>query len=118
MIQIHIIRDKSGIVREYEIKGHAGSNRRGRDIVCAAVSVISYMGVNALEELAGIKLYGKDIGGFVEKDGYMKCVLPLDIDPDKMQTVKVILDTMVVGFRQLVETPDYKRYISISDEEV
>ncbi|HOV27160.1 MAG TPA: ribosomal-processing cysteine protease Prp [Pseudobacteroides sp.] len=118
MIQIHIIRDKSGIVREYEVRGHAGSDEYGRDIVCAAVSVIAYMGVNALDELAGIKLYDKGTGEFVERDGYMRCVLPLDIDPDKMQTVKVILDTMVVGFKQLVETPDYKRYISISDEEV
>jgi len=113
MIQIRIIRDKSGIVREYEIKGHAGSDKRGRDIVCAAVSVVAYMGVNALDELAGIKL--NDTNGFIEKDGYMKCVLPLDIDPDKKQTVKVILDTMVVGFKQLIESPDYRRYISISD---
>lgn len=118
MIKIHIVRDKEGLVREYTIKGHAGAGKHGQDIVCAAVSVIAYMGVNALEELAGIVLYEDDSEGFIEKDGYMKCVLPYNIDPEKKQTVKVILDTMVVGFNQLIQTPDYRRYISILDEEV
>jgi uncharacterized protein YsxB (DUF464 family) len=119
MVRIHIVRDKEGFVREYTVKGHAGAGKHGQDIVCAAVSVIAYMGVNALEEVAGIVLYSDDGSkGFIEKNGYMRCVLPHEIDPAKKQTVKIILDTMVVGFNQLIETPDYRRYISILDEEV
>lgn len=119
MVRVHIVRDKEGLVREYEIKGHARSGKHGQDIVCAAVSVIAYTSINALDELAGIKLYEDDgTNRFIEKDGYMKCVLPCDIDPEKKQTVKVILDTMAVGFKQLIETPEYRRYVSILDEEV
>ncbi|MDP4182535.1 MAG: ribosomal-processing cysteine protease Prp [Bacillota bacterium] len=116
MVNINIVRDNEGFIREYTVEGHAGADESGNDIVCASVSVIAYTGANALEVLAGIKLENTD--ALIIEDGYMKCVLPIDIDPDKKQTIKIILETMVIGFRQLIETPEYSEYISILDEEV
>jgi len=119
MINIHIVRDKERFIREYTVKGHAYAGDPGNDIVCAAVSAIAYTGANALEELAGIRLIdGKGPKVLTIKDGYMKCVLPYEIDPDKKNTIKIILETMVVGFKQLLLTPTNKKYISILDEEV
>lgn len=116
MVKVNVVRDNSGFIWEYTVKGHAESGEYGQDIVCASVSVIAYTGANALEELAGIKL--ENTRYFTVKDGYMKCVIPSDIPEEKKNTVKIILDTIVVGFKQLEYTPSYKKYISILDEEV
>ena len=39
----------------FECRGHAGFDRAGRDIVCAAVSVLTTTCVNALETVAGVR---------------------------------------------------------------
>lgn len=111
MIKVHIVRDKEGFIWEFTVEGHAGAARTGRDIVCAAVSAIAYTGLGALQELAGIENY-------VERDGYIKCNIPSDIAQEKKPMVKIILDTMAIGLKQIRYTPSYKRYISILDEEV
>ncbi|MCX7709919.1 MAG: ribosomal-processing cysteine protease Prp [Clostridia bacterium] len=112
MVHVHIIRDSERLIREYTVEGHADAGRKGHDIVCASVSAIAYTGVNALEEIAGIR------DCYVERDGYMKCVLPLDIPEDIKITVKIIMETVAVGFKQIQYTPEYRRFISILDEEV
>jgi uncharacterized protein YsxB (DUF464 family) len=116
MVRVHVVRDKTGFIREYTVEGHAESGKPGKDIVCASVSAIAYTGANALEELAGIKL--ENTRYLTVRNGYMKCVIPSDIPEEKKNTVKIILDTIVVGFQQLEYTPAYKKYISILDEEV
>lgn len=119
MISISIVRDKEGFIWEYTVEGHAGAGEPGNDIVCAAVSAIAYTGVNALEEIAGIKLTSKKGPKVLtEKSGFMKCVIPIDIAEDKKNTVRIILETTVVGFKQIKCTPLYKKYIAILDEEV
>ncbi|MDF2524902.1 MAG: cysteine protease [Clostridiales bacterium] len=111
MIKIHIIRDKSGFIWQFEVKGHAGYSKPGTvDIVCAAVSVTAYTAVGSLDELAGIK------GCFKEKDGYMLCSIPSDIPSDKKQTVGIILETTLVGFKQI--EMEYRRYVTVLEEEV
>lgn len=111
MIKVHIVRDNQGFIWEFSVKGHAGAGRLGRDIVCAGVSAIVYTALGGLQELA-------DIESYIEKDGLIKCSIPTDIAKEKKPVVKVILDTMAIGLKQLRYTPSYKRYISILDEEV
>lgn len=119
MVKIHIVRDKTGFIWEYTVEGHAYAGEPGKDLVCAAVSAIAYTGANALEELAGIKLKARNGSKVLtEKPGYLKCVIPHDITEDKKSMVKVILETVRVGFEQIKYTPSYKKYISILDEEV
>ncbi|MDP4094090.1 MAG: ribosomal-processing cysteine protease Prp [Bacillota bacterium] len=109
MINISIVRDKKGFIWEFTVKGHAGYGKYGSDIVCAAVSVVAYTAIGALDELAGIKNYS-------EKDGYMKCSIPLDIPEDKKQTAGIILETMAIGFKQVRNA--YGKYVSVLEEEV
>lgn len=110
MIKVHIIRDKSGFIWQFEVKGHAGYSEPGEDIVCAAVSVTAYNAVGALDELAGLKEC------YREKDGYMFCSIPTDISEDKKQTVRIILETTVIGFKQI--EMEYGRYVAVLEEEV
>lgn len=112
MIEISIIRDKQGYIREFTVLGHAGAGESGNDIVCAAVSAIAYTALNALEEIAGIK------NCYTIKDGYIKCSLPINISDDKKKTAKIIMDTIAVGFKQIEYTDEYKSYVSVLEEEV
>lgn len=41
MIRVKIERDSMGRVQGFEATGHAGAGPRGKDIVCAAVSVLT-----------------------------------------------------------------------------
>ena len=109
MINIHIVRDTDGFIWEFTVKGHAGAGRYGYDIVCSAVSVLAYTAVGALEEMIGIKNY-------IEKDGYMKCAIPCDLADDKKVKVRIILETIVTGFKQV--RLSYKKYVTVLDEEV
>ncbi len=109
MITINIVRDKSGFIWQYIVEGHAGFAEEGRDIICSAVSTVAYTGINALDELVGIKNYGIE-------NGYMICSVPTDISPELKEKVSIILETIVVGFRQLQLT--YEDYVSVLDEEV
>jgi uncharacterized protein len=109
MIQVIIIRDNEGVIREFSVNGHAGFAESGSDIVCAAVSAVAYTAVGALEELVGIRRYE-------EKEGYMKFSLPLDISREKFETAGIILETAAIGFKQI--EMQYGEYIEVSDEEV
>ncbi len=109
MININIVRDESGFIWQYIVEGHAGFAESGRDIICSAVSVVAYTGINALEELVGIKSYGIE-------NGYMICSVPTDIPEELKEKVRTILETIVVGFKQLQLT--YEDYVSVLDEEV
>ena len=109
MININIVRDKECFVQEFTVKGHADSVRSGRDIVCAAVSAITYTALGALDELTGIRHY-------TEEYGYIRCNMPLDVFGDNKYRAQIILDAMVIGFKQ-VEL-QYKKYVSVMDEEV
>lgn len=110
MVKISIVRDSSGFIWQMSLEGHAGHNRRGKDIVCAAVSVTAYTAVGALEELAGIS------GCFTDSDGFFFCSIPQDITEKQKQIVRIILDTTAVGFKQ-VEL-EYPKHVSVLEEEV
>lgn len=109
MIKISVVRDKQRFIWEFTVRGHARFAKSGSDIVCSAVSALAYTAAGALEELAGINSY-------IEKDGYMKCVIPSDIHEDKKVVVKIILDTIVLGFKQIEHS--YRKYVSVLEEEV
>lgn len=109
MITINVVRDESGFIWQYIVEGHAGAGEAGNDLVCCAVSTVAYMGINALDELVNIKSYGIE-------DGYMVCSIPADIPVHLKDKVRIILETIVVGFKQL--QLDNEDYVSVLDEEV
>jgi len=109
MIRVKILRDKEGFIWSFTIKGHAGYKKSGEDIVCAGVSAVAYTAIGALHEMAGIS-------DFVEKDGYMKCNIPNNINDDLKQTVRIILETMVIGLKQIENS--YSKYVIVEEQEV
>lgn len=92
-----------GVLTGFMCKGHAGFARAGKDIVCAAVSVLSTTCANALESVAGVT-------PVIEvDDGYMKVVLPEGCDS---RDARVILRTFEQGVRDIEAS--YPKYIHIT----
>ncbi len=92
-----------GILTGFMCKGHAGYARAGKDIVCAAVSILSTTCANALESVAGIA------PEIEVDDGYMKVSLPEGCDN---RDALVILRTFEQGVRDIEAS--YPKYIHIT----
>jgi uncharacterized protein YsxB (DUF464 family) len=87
-----------GRVRRIRVEGHAGFGRRGKDIVCAAISVTAYTAAGAIAELAGAA------DCYVEREAFFEVGLwdaQLLQDADRMRTAEVIMETACVGYRQI-----------------
>ena len=54
MIVAKIYRDKDNYIKKYTIEGHANYDDYGRDIVCAAISVLSQTTLLSLVEVCGV----------------------------------------------------------------
>lgn len=106
MIKIKVLRGLDGFIWELTIKGHSGFGQQGEDIVCAGVSAIAYTAIGALAELADIKNY-------TEKEGYMICKIPEDVKEDLKPCIRIILETVVIGLRQIENV--YKDYVVIEE---
>jgi len=112
MIEVVIKKNSSGCFRGFEVKGHAGYDDYGRDIVCAAASVTAYTTAGALEDIAGIK------GCYSEKSGLFVINLPDEerMTAEQRNTADIILKTAEIGFRQIEYS--YPEFLSVTEKEV
>lgn len=108
MIKILVLRSNHDLVG-FEVKGHAGYDEYGKDIVCAAVSAVAVGGLNAVAHY-----YHNDLSRFQAemKEGYTFLKI-FDKNEQKIQTV---LETLVIQFRTIEET--YSKYIQVMEQEV
>lgn len=110
MVNVKIVRENSGFIKEISIKGHSGYAKHGSDIICAAISVTGYTAVGALEELAEIKAMNKEV------DGFMTISIPEGITENQKQIAQIILETTVIGLKQI--EMEYSKYLKVLDREV
>ena len=62
MIEVNYLENNS-VISKLEISGHANFDKKGKDIVCSAVSAIGVGGINALTNIDKIEV--------VIKEGYI-----------------------------------------------
>lgn len=99
-VQLH-----EGLIKELEVKGHAGYAESGKDLVCAGVSCIMYGTYNALVELS------KDGFSYKLDDGYFK------INTEKTDTVtQTVLKTALVQLETMHTS--YANYMKMKKTEV
>lgn len=79
----------------FEVRGHAGYADAGEDIVCAGVSAVLQTAALALEQLFSVKPH------LVVKPGHMVCRLPDYHDPMERLRAKTILQTAILGCRNI-----------------
>ena len=111
MIKVMIKKDQAGSIRGFEVSGHSGYAKAGKDIICSAVSVTAYTAAGALEDLAGLG------GCYSESDGHMVLHLPDTMPEQQKSTAAVILETTAIGFKQ-IELSYGNKYVLVLEEEV
>ena len=109
MTKIIFSKDQNSNIKQFICKGHAEFGKYGKDIICAAVSVLVINTINSLDELCHLKM---DVTTDVET-GYIKCVLPDVLD----EKSKVLLDALVLGLTS-VESQYGEKFCKVEFEEV
>jgi uncharacterized protein YsxB (DUF464 family) len=100
MIRAFVVLGAGGKLLSFAAKGHALDGERGRDIVCAAFSVLARTAYRALEALPGIELRG----AAVERGNMSFEVVK---EADSVERASGIADCLVVGIGDLAqEHPD------------
>lgn len=99
MISINIYEDdESGILTKFTVQGHAGYAARGHDIVCAAVSALTYATIEALQSRFRV-----DVN---ECEGFISCRI---IMPDSASNL--LVKAFKEGARMLSQ--QYTDYVNL-----
>jgi uncharacterized protein YsxB (DUF464 family) len=95
MIQIALQSSRQGWIQEFTVKGHAGYDEPGKDIVCAAVSAVVQTAVIGLTDVAGVH------PEHTQHKGLLHCALPDDMSKEQKKAAGVILQTMLAGLQSI-----------------
>ncbi len=110
MTKAVIHRLKSGEIKGFSIKGHAGAEKNGEyDMVCAAISAVAYTALGGLDELCGVNTYS-------ESSGNLKMALPDNMTSEAWTKAQIILETMEIGLKQIEN--QHSRHIQVRFKEV
>lgn len=108
MIKVHVKRRASGDIELITIDGHAGFADPGQDIVCAAVSGISFGTINAIDMLLGVELPVEQ-----GENGFLRCSSPV-YQPEVQEKVQLLLDGMIASLQSVAI--EYGKFIKIHDQ--
>ncbi|MBD5086245.1 MAG: ribosomal-processing cysteine protease Prp [Clostridiales bacterium] len=98
MTKVKVTKQDNSIVK-IECDGHTGYGVEGEDIVCSALSSIVQTAVLGLFGVAGANVdFTTDA-----KRGYLRAVLPQNLDSATRHDCDVILNTMLLGIADLHE---------------
>lgn len=110
MIHFTIYRKSTGHITAFKLSGHAESGPKGHDLVCAAVSAVSFGAVNAVIKLCEIEPV-IDQGA---EGGFLAVTLPGEINEDKVNRASLLLEGMFVSLETIQR--DYGQYITITEK--
>ncbi len=109
MTTICIRKSVNGEYKSFTCKGHSGFARSGKDIVCAAISILVINTINSMEELTGEEM---DITTD-EKAGLIDCKFCKELTEEG----KLLMNSMILGLSN-VEKQYGKKYLVLKFEEV
>ena len=109
MVKTTIIKDSSSGYRGFRFIGHAGYDEYGKDIVCAAASVLAQNTVNSIETFTEDKFRCQ----VDEKKG----MLTFRFTGSVSEESKLLMDSMVLGLTD-VKNQYGRKYLKLQFEEV
>lgn len=115
MILAKIFKNDLGHIMKYTVSGHANFKSHGDDIVCSAVSVLSYTALNALIEVCGLN-ENEILYTIEENSGYLEVILPKVIDKLILDKTQIVLKTLELGIKSVIES--YPKYVTLEYGEV
>ncbi len=111
---IALIKRKNDNIISFDIEGHAGYAESGSDIVCSAVSALTYTTINGIIEVLKINLL-PDIDFKINEETGFASLNITNRDIDDIENCQVLLKTLLIGLESMEE---YKDYIKVRIEEV
>ena len=104
MIEITVKKNQLGIYNGLCVKGHAGYDEYGKDIVCAAVSVLVINTINSIETFTEdvFELNTDEVSGLIE----------FEVVSDISDETHLLLDSLLLGL-QGIEADYGKDYIKL-----
>ena len=109
MIRVNVFSDSEGNTRGIELKGHAGYDEYGKDIICASASALALNMANSVERFTGD---GFD-GSVGEETGHFTFRFTGEVSKES----KLLMDSLVLGLKNIEETYG-EEYIKIRFKEV
>ncbi len=108
MIRVHLY-TKNGIVWRFVLKGHAGYDEHGKDIVCAAVSVLVMNTIMAIDRFTNEEMQTKAD----EDSGFIECVFPNRKQGKYEEESELLIKTMILGLTEIKDQYG-EEYITIA----
>ncbi|HHY78210.1 MAG TPA: ribosomal-processing cysteine protease Prp [Clostridiales bacterium] len=105
MIKVKVLMSQDNRVKELKVTGHADYSEYGDDIVCSAVSALTQTALLGLLNVAQVDMK------YCIKKGYLSFSIPEIEDRDKKLKAWAIMDTMIIGLKNLAK--NYSPYIKI-----
>lgn len=109
MINVTIYMDSLNNPTGFEVIGHAGYARTGKDIICAAVSALVITTSNAIERFTKDAFEGYED----EKTGRISFMVSGNISKES----KLLINSMILGLTD-IENEYGNKYLKISYKEV
>lgn len=109
MTSVEVLRSGGKIVG-FEVSGHCGYAKSGRDIVCSAVSALTQSAAYGLTDIAGLD------ANCVAGEGGLTCSLIGELAGERRLKADMILETMLAGLLSI--EAGYKKNLKISQREV
>ncbi len=105
MVRVNVTRTAEGCPLFVEICGHSSFDEHGRDIVCAAVSMLVQTVIFAIEDLLELD------PGVIMEEGYVHMTLPRNLEIEKKEKLILLVETMLLGLKETVNSyPDFIQY--------
>ena len=110
MIKVTIYKTERQEYAGFDMSGHAGYDDIGKDIVCAAVSVLVINTLNSIER------FTDDETSCVSDEDTGSIEFRFDGTPSHDATL--LLDSMILGLEDIEDSEEYESYIDIIFKEV
>ena len=106
MVTAKVVKSK-GKYLSFECSGHAGYARRGKDIICSAISMLTYNCANSVMSLTDSPIVTE------ENDGFISWKFTGEVD----EKASLLMDSLLIGLMSIMEDYDNK-YLTLIIEEV
>ena len=96
MISVEVYRDREGRINGFKTTGHAMFDDKGKDIVCAAVSILTINTVNSIEKF----LPEENLAVVSDEDkGIIECTLTEPVS----EKARLLLDVFAFGIENIAK---------------
>lgn len=109
MITVSVAREDQRI-RRITIEGHANAGPYGSDIVCSAVSAVSFGVLNAVHALLGVV---PEVEQDSENQGFLGWTLSPMADAQQDEKLQLLAESLIVSLAGIAQS--YDRFIQVRD---